>query len=415
MAARETVLPCSLLDLLSNALILCHTSPYIGIRSLVSLAATSKAYKSLVYNTLQVFQHADLSGSGVLTRVATDCALFKDQRTDELYTQRFSTIFSILENRNVLQDVRTLILDGLYVPNTVIEDLMCDERYQIRLLSIRGVSTLRPLDMVRILRHVAKSSYLKGTLNIRAIYLFGQPSKAQEVLKFEDFMTSPESITASMGAQLGAGNHVADGLDNFRKLRTQDPYSDSPYGAPGMSYILEGRSVTPGWSDVLEVCAGLIAFDAVLCRHDRAISHDSRPSLATVRLTGCKSCGTCPEGPAYPGVSPTDHLPLLSPPPLHSSKVEVAQRIDTQGQPYPPLILRCRTCLKDRWCETCNAWWCESCYTIPKKRGPTKGDSTPSLSSHASNEGIKVHNGLCVSECLMEVLLNGIGEGGMWG
>ena len=412
MAARESVLPCSLLDLLSNALILCHTSPYIGIKSLVSLAATSKAYKSLVYDTLQVFQHADLSGTGVLTRVASDFALFNDQKIDELYAQRFSTIFSLLENRNVLQDVRTLILDGLYILNTVIEDLLCDERYQIRLLSIRGVSKLTPLDMVRILR---KSSHPKGMPSIRAIYLFGQPSRAQEVLRFEDAMTRPESITASMGAQLGAGNHVADGLDNFRKLRVQDPYSDSPYGAPGMSYILEGRCVTPGWSDILKVFAGFIAFDAVLCRHDWENSHDSNPSLATVRLTGCKSCGTCPEGPAYPGVSPTDHLPLLSPPPLHSSKVEVAQRIDTQGQPYPPLILRCRTCLKDRWCETCNAWWCESCYTIPKKRGPTKGDSTPSLSSRASNEAMKVHNGLCVSKCLMEVLLNGIGEGGMWG
>ena len=412
MAAAETRLPCSLLDLLSNALILCHTSPYIGIKSLVSLAATSKAYKSLVYDTLQVFQHADLSGSGILTRAASDVASFNDQKMDEVYAQRFITIFSILEKRDVLRDVRTLILDGLYVPNTVIEDLLCDERYQIRLLSIRGVSKLRPLDMVRIL---GKSFRPNGMPSIRGIYLFGQPSRAQELLKFEDVVTRPESITASMGAQLGAGNRVTDGLDNSRKLRVQDPYSDSPYGAPGMSYILEGRCVTPGWSDILEVCAGFIAFDAVLCRHDGGNSHDSSPSLATVRLTGCKSCGTCPEGPAYPGASPTDHLPLLSPPPLHSSKVEVAQRIDTQGQPYPPLILRCRTCLKDRWCETCNAWWCESCYAIPKKRGPTKGDSTPSLSSRASNEGIKVHNGLCVSKCLMEVLLNGIGEGGMWG
>ena len=412
MAAGLTLLPCSLLDLLSNPLILTHTSPYIGIRSLVSLATTSKAYKSLVYDTLQVFQHADLSGTGILTRIASDFASFNDQQIDEIYAQRFSTIFSILETRHVLQDVRTLILDGLYVPITVIEDLLCDERYQIRLLSIRGLSKLRPLDMVRIL---CKSTHSKRMPIIRAIYLFGQPSKAREVLDFEDVMTRPESITASMGAQLGAGNHMADGSDNFRKLRVQDPYSDSPYGAPGMSYVLESKCVTPGWSDILKVCAGFIAFDAVLCRHDRGNSHDSSPSLATVRLTGCKSCGTCPEGPAYPGVSPADHLPLLSPPPLHSSKVKVAQRIDAQGQPYPPLILRCRTCLKDRWCESCNAWWCESCYTIPKKRDPTKGDSTPSLSRRASNEGIKVHNGLCVSKCLMEVLLNGIGEGGMWG
>ena len=411
MAAAQTVLPCSLLDLLSNALIFTHASPYIGIRSLVSLAATSKAYKSLVYDTLQLFQHADLSGTGILTRFKPDFA-FNDQNIEELYAQRFSTIFSILENRNVLQDVRTLVLDGLYVPNAVIEGLFCDERYQIRLLSIRGVGKLRPRDMAQILH---KSSHQREMPNIRAIYLFGQPSMAQELLKFEDVMTRPESITASMGAQLGAGNHMVDGLDNFRKPLVQDPYSDSPYGAPGMSYVLRDIRVKSGWREILEACAGVIAFDAVLCRHNREIFPDCGPDIATVRLNGCNSCGTCPEGPAYPGISPANHLPLLSPPPLHSSKVEVAQRIDIQGQPYPPLILRCRTCLKDRWCETCNAWWCESCYTIPKKKGPTKGDSTSSLSRRVSNEGIKVHNGLCVSKCLMEVLLNGVGEGGMWG
>ena len=409
----QIVLSCSLLDLLSNALILTHTSPYIGIRSLVSLAATSKAYKSLVYDTLHVFQHADLSRTAFLMRITpSDLARFNDQEMDEIFAQRFSTIFSILENRNVLQDVRTLILDGLYLPNTVIEDLVCDQRHQIHLLSIRGVSNLRPRDMARILD---KSAQQRGMLSIRAIYLFGQPDMAQEILNFDDVTTRPESITASMGAQLGAGNHMADDLDNFRKPLVQDPYSNSPYSVPGISHDLGNPWVKSVWPIVLEACAGLIAFDAVLCRHDRDIFPDCGPHIATVRLSGCDSCGTCPEGPAYPGISPANHLPLLSPPPLHSSKVEVAQRLDTEGQPYPPLILRCRTCLKDRWCETCNAWWCESCYVIPKKRGPTKEDSIPSLSSRASSEGIKVHNGLCVSKCLMKVLLHGIGEGGMWG
>lgn len=415
MAAGQIDLPCSLLDLLSNTLILTYTSPYIGIRSLVSLAATSKAYKSLVYDTPQVFQHADLSGTGILTQVASDSASFNDQQTDEIYAQRFSTIFSILENRNVLQDVRTLVLDRLYVPNALIEDLFCNERYQIRLLSIRCVSNLSPPHLAVILERFAESSHQKRMPNIGAIYLFGQPSMAQELLKFEDVVTRPESITASIGAQLGAGSHMADGLDNFRKPIVQDPYSDSPYGAPGMSDDLRNRWVKSVWPIVLEACAGLIVFDAVLCRHDRKIFPGCGPYIATVRLNGCSSCGTCPEGPAYPGISPTDHLPLLSPPPLHSSKVEVAQRNDIQGQPYPPLILRCRTCLKDRWCENCNTWWCESCYTIPQKRAPPKGVFTPSLLSRASNEGIKVYDGLCVSNCLMKVLLYEAGEGGMWG
>ena len=415
MAAGQPVLPCSLRDLLSNALILRHTSPYLGVRSLVSLAATSKAYRSLIYDTLQVFQHVDLSGTGVLTCDAPELLVFNDPEFDGLYARRFSTIFSLLKNRNVLQDVRTLILDGLYVPTTVIDDILSNKRYQIRLLSIRDVPKPTPNDMLRILNYLFKPSHLKEISNVRALYLFGRPSRVQEVLNFEDVKTRPESITASIGAQLGAGNHTADSLDDFQKLLKQDPYSDSPYGAPGVSYVLSSGRVISEWAEILKAYAGLMAFDAVLCRHDRDSVSDSRPRLATVRLTGCVSCGTCPEGPAYPGVSPSDHIPLLSPLPLHSWKVEVAQRIETPGQPYPPLILRCRTCLKDRWCEMCNAWWCESCYTIPQNRKPDKKDPVSSWSDLALNDVIKVHNGLCVSKCLLEVLLNGVGEGGMWG
>lgn len=100
MAAVEDVLPGSLFDLLSNDLILRHTSPYLGIKSLVSLAATSKAYKSLVYDTPQVFQHVDLYGISVLMGVARYVSI-DDQKTGDLYAQRFRTIFTMLEKRNV--------------------------------------------------------------------------------------------------------------------------------------------------------------------------------------------------------------------------------------------------------------------------------------------------------------------------
>lgn len=172
MPVGEAVLPCSLLDILSNTLVLCHVSPYIGIRSLLSLAATSKAYNILVYNTPQVFQHVDLSRVSILKRDAKEIPPFDEQQIEELYAQRFSTIFSILENRNVLQDVRTLILDGLYVPTTTIEEILFDPRYQIRLLSIRGGYQLEQYDMMRILRQLAKPSHPKETPKLRALYFF---------------------------------------------------------------------------------------------------------------------------------------------------------------------------------------------------------------------------------------------------
>ena len=416
MAAVNNVLPGSLFALLSNDLILRHTSPYIGVKSLVSLAATSKVYKSLIYDTPQVFQHVNLYGTNVVMGSAWNISVH-GERLGYLYAQRFSATLRMLVNRNVIQDVRTLVLDEAIVPIAILEDILCNERYQIHLLSLLRVYGLELRNVLQILRHLIRPSRPTGTPKLRGLYLFGLPSRIQVMHNFKEAINRSEAIgiTTSKGAQLGAGNHMDHDPDDFRKLPAEDPYSGSPYRVMGAPYLLGGSLISLEWSEILEACAGLIAFDAVLCRHNRDGISDPRPRLATVRLPGCYSCGTCPEGPAYPGTSPADHLPLLSPPPLHSSKVEVAQRIDTNGQPYPPLILRCRYCLKDRWCESCNAWWCETCYTIPKNRARTKGDSSSNVSGPASNEEIKVHNRLCVSNCLMNQLLNGAGEGGMWG
>ena len=405
--------PNPLLQLLTNDLILRHTSPYVGIRSLVLLAATSKAFNSLVYNTPQVFQYASMYGTkglGMVRNIPNT-----NSKVNRLDGQRLGNIFSVLAVRNVMQDVRTLILDRLYVPATLIEDILLNERYQVRLLSLRMIHGSDITDILQILRHVLKSSRKKGMLKLRGLYLFGQPNDIHEACSVHDATVSQEThgITAAMGAQLGAGSHMDH--DDFRKHLREDPYYDSVYGVQRMSDFLRGADVQSGWPELLEACAGLIAFDAILCRHNRESVSEPRSSLATVRLAGCKSCGTCPEGPAYPGSSPADHIPLLSPLPLHSSRVEVAQCIETKCQPYPPLIVRCRTCLKDRWCERCNFWWCESCYTIPKDRTSTTVDPSSTVPGQALNKDIKVHTGLCVSQCLMDELWNGVGEGGMWG
>ena len=413
MASENHALPNSLLDLLSNDLILRHISPYIGIRSLDSLAATSKAYKSIVYDTPHVFQHVDLCGTHSLSWIREGGSM-----EDEFAIfHRYDTLFSTLESRDVMQDVRTLVLDDLVVPIRIIEDVLFNERFQIRLLSWRlsedGYRTRTHEGLRWLFRsHFAKLSCSKETLKPRGFYLFGLPSGFQEMLNMRDTMTRPEAtgVTASMGAQLGAGVQTTNKLDDHRR---DDPYSDSPYGTMGPSEHLNDTRWVSDWPKILEACAGSISFDVVVCRHNREDPSDPGPRFGTIRLAGCISCGTCPEGPAYPGLSPAAHLPLLSPPPLHSSKVEMAQCMNvTNGQPYPPLILRCRYCLRDRWCENCNTWWCESCYTIPKGTSRTNGDAALGA---ASKGEIKVHNGLCVSKCLMDDLLNGAGEGGMWG
>ncbi|KAL2049344.1 hypothetical protein ABVK25_010354 [Lepraria finkii] len=61
MDDQEGALPTSLLDLLNNTLVLNHTSPHLGIQGLLSLAATSTAFRDLIFTRSHVFSHLDLT------------------------------------------------------------------------------------------------------------------------------------------------------------------------------------------------------------------------------------------------------------------------------------------------------------------------------------------------------------------
>ena len=178
------------------------------------------------------------------------------------------------------------------------------------------------------------------------------------------------------------------------------------------------------WAQTIEACQGIIAFDAVLCRgprHDpeRAIKGDAvlgpesylSPAIATVALgpAGCETCHSSVEGPAQFGHSPASEMPLLSPIPLHSSTIRAAQMPHTiEGSRFPLLFARCEGCLKGRWCERCNKWWDEGCYTPSVVSQRTELQQTEFIESVQTNGTtqvyskavIKVHNGLCVEHCL---------------
>jgi hypothetical protein len=50
----------ALLHLLTNSLVLGHTAPYLSCYDVLNLAATSRAFRYLVYHTPQVFRRLDL-------------------------------------------------------------------------------------------------------------------------------------------------------------------------------------------------------------------------------------------------------------------------------------------------------------------------------------------------------------------
>ncbi len=59
--SNEIETPTSLLQLLSNPLILYQTVPYLPISSLFALGASSKSFEDLIYHTPRVFRHIDLT------------------------------------------------------------------------------------------------------------------------------------------------------------------------------------------------------------------------------------------------------------------------------------------------------------------------------------------------------------------
>lgn len=55
-------LPVTLIDLLSNSLVLRQLSPYVPVGSLISLAGTSKDIRSIINAQPEPWRHLDLTG-----------------------------------------------------------------------------------------------------------------------------------------------------------------------------------------------------------------------------------------------------------------------------------------------------------------------------------------------------------------
>lgn len=443
---KEKLLPTSLLDLLSNTLILYQTCPYLPIWGLLNLAATSKSFQHIIYTTPNVFRYLDLSATkGASTEFAPIDAggeIWRSERMDEAVTEEdffcgpLRGIFSSLKRRKVLQDVQILILDGLSVPAELIREVICDESFNVRILSIRGVKNLNEKKLKQVLRYIVRPGRPCGTPTLKGLYFFTPrpaPDRLPEVSPPIHQTPSYGGVTTSIGAQLGTHWNQRS---QHALSSTIAPGADPWFRASGaLSFAKHGTD----WADILWLCRGLIAFDAVLCRgprHDesRMITEDGTvddsqvasflsPMSVTVALgtTGCQICHSTPEGPAVPGKSPLDHLPLLDPPPRHASSISVAQMIPTssaQSTKSLPLFVRCMCCLTDRWCEGCNKFWCESCYQTNETSTYTRMQKVEAVENGSGiglRMGIKVHLGLCIEDCLVGEMYNGAGSGGMWG
>lgn len=413
-----------MVDLLSTTLVLRQTAPYIPVVSLLALTCTSKSLRSLIYDSPDAFRHLDLSTikSGLTDTSPIDSGgtSWRAERMDESLTEEdfFSGplrgIFSKLHQRNVLQNVKTLILDGMSVPAELIREIVAEDRFNVKILSIREVKNLNERKLQQVLHYAVRPSRAEGTPRLKALYYFSHkdtpmiPTREAPTLYDAQISTG---VMSSQGAQIGAEwNHRSEAELSNSLIQPVEAW----YSIKGK--VMKAPSVF--WADALQACQGIIAFDVVLCRGPR---HDSiktpadkllPPAIATVSLKGCESCGSCPEKPAVFGKGPAEWFPLITPVPTHASTLHAAQQPANMGEAQ--LILRCEDCLRGRLCDRCIKWWCEQCYEEPVSRArPTEmqqieitedlqRDGWPAGGSGAP---IKVFSNLCVESCLMSDML----------
>jgi hypothetical protein len=366
-------------EMLTNSLILDHMAPYLSVPSLMALSVTSRHLYDMVTKTPYIFRHLDLTrcrGAQLPTTPQQD----DFQTEDEVYSAPLRHIFSSLGKRSILQDVRTLVLDGLSVPADLVADIILTDRFNVNILSIRECHHLNEHKLMQVIQHAVRPTRPQGTPRVKGIYFFSsvqKPPRAVARRRYRDWWGSRvgSSRSPSQSPSNSSSDNEEDTVALPRRLQQNEWYS--PTGK------IFKHTLEEGWARTIQKCQGIIAFDAVLCRgprHDvnRYTSANEEypaseapllePAVATVALgpRGCDGCHSSPEGPAIWGQSPDVHFPLLSPMPLHVSNVATAKRPEMIPGKHPFLIARCTDCLTDRWCHRCNKWFCSNCLPNPQ-------------------------------------------------
>ncbi|PNY25174.1 Uncharacterized protein TCAP_04878 [Tolypocladium capitatum] len=372
----ETSSP-SLFDILHNSLVLRNTVPYLPVSSLLSLAATDRTFRALIFGTPGVFRHLDLTriknaqfdidaidrGGEVWRNVQLD----ENLTEDDFYSGPLRGVFSTLRRRNILQDVQTLILDGLSVTSELCYEIINDASFSVRILSIRDVKNLNQGKLRGALQYACRKTRPEGSPRLKALYVFGSKD------------TLP--LAKSSAPATGAGQHRCSSIGSGWNHKSQVALTTSLRREGDAWWSKRGRVISrpipDEWVSCMVACEGIIAFDAVLCQGPRhhnspafgktSLRADGGPAVATHAISGCEDCGKAPEGLVHPTSSPPASLPLLTPPPLLSSSLRAAT---SPHYPYPPFVARCMDCLCGRYCSGCDKWWCENCYQLPGQQGP---------------------------------------------
>lgn len=459
--AEEKLLPRTLLDVLSNTLVLDATLPYLPLSSIFRLSATSNAFKRLIYETPRIFRYLDLSkcrGAYVTPSVMpidSGGHNWRAQRIDENLTEDeflcgpLRGVRNQLSKLGIMRDVQTLVLDGLgSVTHDVLSDILLTDQYNIRLLSVIGCKNLNQRKFQGLLHYLCRSSRPEGTPQLKGVYIFGT---SENVGKHGQCSLPPSrsnGITTVPGAQLGASSSAP-----IKPPPHLSPSTPNPWFSPTGLVLSLHLTKPDGWAETLHVCTGLIAFDAVLCTHmhremapyrsDTAASMNSPLADYALGSDGCAGCGSAPEDAPIWGHSDLTSFPLVSPPPFSGRLVDAVRPLAGQSDRAETrqlrLVVSCSQCLRDRHCQFCQRYWCVQCYD-PQLRGnggsqlkaqiqrdenemsiaeevraaSEVGGGGSAVTAGIATATIKVYNGFCTQYCAYSEDL-AAGCGAMWG
>lgn len=349
----------TLLDLFSNHLVLAQLTPYLPISALFNLALTSRSLSVVIRGDPKAFQRLDVSTvrgvpfQSCKLEAPEEHVLINRYGDDNDEWARYCLplleLASISWKWDILPRVQTLILDHQYVHLDTLRTLLLDSACQIRLLSLLDVPSLDRLEFQHLIEDIFRGRDRTNGPRLEGIYYFGAPVISK---KF------PGQVEENSLSTLGTANSTED-LSLLADKEDLCPW----YLRSKVAFL--PPNIESLYSALLRVTAGVVVWDAVLCRAARHTYPHERfmiPTVASVALgtSGCYICHSSPEGPG----SGVNQLPLLSPLPLHASSAKVAQEIpsDTKRVTPLPFYARCYNCLKHRWCASCNKWWCEDCY-----------------------------------------------------
>ncbi|KAH0396157.1 hypothetical protein KCU89_g9592, partial [Aureobasidium melanogenum] len=269
--------PLTLVDLLNNTLIWRQTAPYLSAGSVLALSATARTFRHTICESPETFRHLNLTLVKSATLVDSSPIdkggiSWRAERMDESLTEDdfFSGplrgVFSKLERQHLLQNVKTLILDGLSVPAELVREIILEDRFNVKILSIRDVTNMNQRGLQSVLRYIVRPS-ASMLPKLKGLYLFGRKD-ALATLSPRAQSKSPgrmsTGVMSSEGAQIGAEWNSRSEVALSASLGHDQPLDEwwktkgDVWNTPGSTKY----TPSPDWADILLACQGIIAFDA---------------------------------------------------------------------------------------------------------------------------------------------------------